>query len=123
MAKRYPLVLNATSVQELQDGDTLAPVPFALTEQTSLTFDLTQSNNFKCTLSAGGALTFTNRKLGQTQSGFILLVNGGGYAITKAATTKSDVLFVYDISAAGTYLIQYYDDGTNTYVLTTEALS
>ena len=121
MAKRYPLVLNSTSVQELQAGDSLAAIQFAITEQTSLTFDLSQSNNFKCTLSAGGTLTFTNHVAGQ--SGFILLINAGGYAITKAATTKSDVLFIYDVSAAGTYLIQYYDDGTNAYVLTTEALS
>ena len=120
MTKRYPLVLNGTSVQELQDGDTIAAVQYEVTTDNDLSFDLSLGNNFECTPTANGALTFTNHKRGQ--SGCLLLKNTGGYTITKAATTKCDVLFLYDISTAGTYLIQYYDDGTNTYVMTAEAM-
>lgn len=114
MAKRYPLVLNATSVQELQAGDTLAAVQGEVTTDNDLSFDLSVSNNFECTPTGTGVLTFTNHTRGQ--SGYVLLINTGGYAITKAATTKAGATFLSTISAAGTYLISYYDNGTNTYV-------
>jgi hypothetical protein len=86
-----------------------------------LSFDLSASNNFECTPTGTGALTFTNHTRGQ--SGYVLLVNSGGYAITKAATTKSSATFLSTISAAGTYLISYYDNGTNTYVTTAGAMT
>lgn len=89
--------------------------------QTALTFDLSTAQNFECTPSAGGVITFTSHAKGK--SGFVLLNNTGNFIFTKASTTKSDVLFLADISTTGIYLIHYYDDGTNTYVYTTEALS
>ena len=123
MANRYALVLNGTTIQELQSGDAL----IGLTASTALvkgdgatgitaatagtdygapatastwsasqrgtvttantgSFDMSVTNNFKCTPTGTFALTFTNITAGQ--SGYVLLVNTGGYAVTAAATTK-----------------------------------
>lgn len=84
-------------------------------------FDLSVTNNFKCTPTATFALTFTNHTAGQ--SGYVLLVNTGGYAVTAAATTKVGVSTLSTISAAGTYLLSYFDDGTNAYCTASGALS
>lgn len=81
-----------------------------------LSFDQNATNNFKCTPSGAGALTFTNHTSGQ--SGNILLDNSGGHAISLAATTKGDANLATTISVAGTYWLSYYDDGTNAYVVT-----
>ena len=79
-------------------------------------FDMNVTNNFKCTPTAGFALTFTNITAGQ--SGYVLLVNTSGYAVTAAATTKVNTSFLTTVSAAGTYLLSYFSDGTNVYVTT-----
>jgi hypothetical protein len=84
-------------------------------------FDMSVTNNFKCTPTATFALTFTNITAGQ--SGYILLVNSGGYAVTAAATTKVGTSFLTTVSAAGTYLISYLSDGTNVYCTASGALS
>jgi len=92
-----------------------------VTTDNDLSFDMNVTNNFKCTPTATGALTFTNITAGQ--SGYVLLVNSGGYAITAAATTKVGATFLSTISAAGTYLISYFTDGTNVYCTASGALS
>jgi len=79
-------------------------------------FDMSVTNNFKCTPTATFALTFTNITAGQ--SGYVLLVNTGGYTVTAAATTKVNTTFLATVSAAGTYLLSYFTDGTNVYVTT-----
>lgn len=158
MANRYALVLNGTTIQELQTGDAL----IGLTSSTALTkgdgstgltaatvgtdyaapgtattwttsqrgtvttantgsFDMSVTNNFKCTPTGTFALTFTNITAGQ--SGYVLLVNTGGYAITAAATTKVNTTFLSTVSTAGTYLCSYFTDGTNVYVTTGGAMS
>jgi len=83
-----------------------------------LSFDIgdTGTNNWKCTPTGTGTLTFTNHTAGQ--SGNILLDNSGGHAISLAATTKGDANLASTISTAGTYWLSYYDDGTNAYVVT-----
>lgn len=92
-----------------------------LTTDNDLSFDQSVTNNFFCTPTAGGALTFTNHTSGQ--SGFILLVNGSNYAITAAATTKVDSNLLATISVTGTYLLSYFDNGTNAYVVGSKALA
>ena len=92
-----------------------------VTTDNDLSFDMNVTNNFKCTPTATGALTFTNITAGQ--SGYVLLVNSGGYAITAAATTKVGATFLSTVSAAGTYLISYFTDGTNVYCTASGALS
>ena len=86
-----------------------------------LSFDLSAKQNFKCTPTAGGTLTFTNHADGL--SGFIILVNGSNYAITAAATTKISATALARISATGTYRLDYASDGTNTYVTASESLA
>lgn len=91
------------------------------TTDNDLSFDLNITNNFSCTPTAGGALTFTNITAGQ--SGFIKLVNGSNYAITAAATTKVTSTFLSAISTTGTYIISYFSDGTNVYCATAGAMA
>jgi hypothetical protein len=91
------------------------------TTDDDLSFNLATTNFFKCTPSAGGALTFTNIPTGQ--SGMVLLVNGSNYAITAAATTKVGATTLATISATGTYLLSYYADGTNVFVVNSGALA
>ena len=92
-----------------------------ITTDNDLSFDLNATNNFKCTPSGSGTLTFTNHTAGQ--SGNILLINTGGHAISLAATTKGDANLATTISTAGTYWLSYYDDGTNAYVVTSTAFA
>lgn len=93
----------------------------ASTTDNDLSFDLDATNNFLCTPTAGGTLTFTNHTSGQ--SGFVKLVNGSNYAIAAAATTKISTADLTKISATGTYLLSYFDDGTNTYVVASANLA
>jgi hypothetical protein len=67
------------------------------------------------------ALTFTNITAGQ--SGYVLLINTGGHAVTAAATTKVNSTFLATVSAAGTYLLSYFSDATNAYVTTGGAMA
>jgi hypothetical protein len=84
-------------------------------------FDMNVTNNFVCTPTATFALTFTNITAGQ--SGYVLLVNTGGHAVTAAATTKVGTTFLTGVSAAGTYLLSYFSNGTNVYVTASGALA
>ena len=93
-----------------------------VTTDNDLSFNMATTNNFKCTPTGTGALTFTNITAGQ--SGYVLLVNSGGDAITAAATTKVGATFLSTVSAAGTYLISYFSpDGTSVYCTASGALS
>ena len=160
MATKYPLILDGTTIKELQSGDTIADVVQSsdigstvqaydstilksadigssvqahdadtaktdvaqtytaaqrgtVTTDNDLSFDQNASNNFQCTPTSGGTLTFTNHTAGQ--SGYILLNNSGGHAITAAATTKISAADLATLSVAGTYLVSYFDNGTNAY--------
>jgi hypothetical protein len=98
-----------------------APQRGTVTTDNDGSFDMNVTNNFKCTPTATFALTFTNITAGQ--SGYVLLVNTGGYAVTAAATTKVSASFLATVSTAGTYLLSYFTDGTNVYVTASGALS
>jgi len=84
-------------------------------------FDLSVTNNFACTPTGSVTLTFTNMTSGQ--SGFILFVNGSNYTVSAAATTKVSATALSTLSASGTYLISYWTNGTNTYIVNSGALS
>jgi len=86
----------------------------AVVTDNDLSFDLSASNNFSCTPSGGGTLTFTNHLAGQ--SGFVWLDNSGGHAIAAAGTTKINATDLTSISTAGIYTLSYFDNGTNAYV-------
>lgn len=92
-----------------------------VTTDNDLSFNQATTNNFSCTPTGTGALTFTNHTAGQ--SGFVLLDNTGGYAITAAATTKINSTDLTAISTAGVYLLSYFDNGTNAYVVVSRSFS
>lgn len=92
-----------------------------VTSDNDLSFDQNATNNFSCTPTAGGTLTFTNHTSGQ--SGYVLLDNSGGYAITAAATTKIHADDLTTISTAGVYLLSYFDNGTNAYITVSKTFS
>ena len=98
-----------------------APQRGTVTADNDLSFDQNATNNFSCTPSAGGTLTFTNHTAGQ--SGYVLLDNSSGYAITAAATTKITATDLTTISTAGVYLISYFDNGTNAYLTVSASYS
>lgn len=84
-------------------------------------FDMNVTNNFKCTPTGSITLTFTNITAGQ--SGFILLVNGSNYTVSAHANTKVSATALATISATGTYLLSYFSDGTNVFVVNSGALT
>ena len=144
MATKYPLILDGTTIKELQSGDTIAdvvqtsdigstvqaydaytaktdeaqtyiaPQACVIITDNDLSFNQIASNNFQCTPTSGGTLTFTNHTAGQ--SGYVLLDNTAGVAITAAATTKITADDLNTISTAGVYLMSYFDNGTNAYI-------
>ena len=95
-------------------GTLTAPFRGTVTTDNDLSFDLDVTNNFSCTPSGAGTLTFTNHTDGQ--SGFVWLDNTGGHAISAAATTKINAADLTAISTAGVYTLSYFDNGTNAYV-------
>lgn len=151
MATKYPLILDGTTIKELQSGDTLAdvvqtsdigstvqaydadtaktdiaqtytaPQGGSITTDNDLSFDQNASNNFQCTPTAGGTLTFTNHTAGQ--SGYVLLDNTAGVAITADSTSKIHADDLAIISTAGVYLMSYFDNGTNAYLTISKTFS
>ena len=137
MANRYPLVLNGTTVQELQSGDDLIGLTNwgaldtdqtwsgaqrgTVTTDNDGSFDMNVTNNFKCTPTGSITLTFTNITAGQ--SGFILLVNGSNYTVSAHANTEVATGALAAMSATGTYLLSYFSDGTNVFVVNSGALA
>ena len=77
-------------------------------------FDMNLGQNFKCTPSGDAALTFTNFADGQ--SGYIILDNSGGHAISRHGDTIADANFTTTVSAAGTYIISYISDGADAFL-------
>lgn len=115
---------NSTLVATLAGAETLTgPKRGTQTTDNDLSFDLNATNNFKCTLAAGGTLTFTNIASAAGQSGHIVLVNGSNYTVAKAATVKCGSSVLTTISATGSYLLAYYCDGTDVWVTASGALS
>jgi hypothetical protein len=84
-------------------------------------FDMNVTNNFKCTPTGSITLTFTNITAGQ--SGFILLVNGSNYTVSAHANTEVAIGALATLSATGTYLLSYFSDGTNVFVVNSGALA
>ena len=94
----------------------------SVTTDNDLSFDMNATNNFSCTPTANGTLTFTNITAGQ--SGNIYLVNGSNYAISAASTTYISAADLSAISASGTYYLSYYSpDGTNVMVSASAAVT
>ena len=93
----------------------------AVTEDNDLSFDMSVTNNFKCTVASTGTLSFTNITSGQ--SGNIWLDNTGGYVISAASTTYISASDLTKLSTAGIYFISYYADSTNVLVSVSQTLT
>jgi len=92
-----------------------------ITTDNDLSFDMTAGNNFKCTPTGNGTLTFTNITSGQ--SGNIWFDNSGGHTISAASTVLISASDLTTISAAGVYFMSYYSDGTNVAVSATPGVT
>jgi len=116
----YPTVLGAKEIVNTHGVQLSAVNTWTLPQRTALvvdndgSFNLNLANNFKSTPAGAYALTFANPANGQ--SGYILLINSGGHAISLASTTKGSATVATAISTAGTYLVSYLSDGTNNYI-------
>ena len=111
------------------DGDTAktdTAQAWTLPQRTALltdndgNFDLSAKQNFFCTPGTARELTFTTPADGQ--SGFVKLVNAGAYSHTAHANTKINSDDLSAIGAAGTFLLGYLSDGTNTWVTVSKSL-
>lgn len=114
-------VADSGNVTFANDVDVDGRATGAITTDNDLSFDMSATNNFKCTPTGTGTLTFTNITAGQ--SGNIWLDNSGGYAISAASTTYISSADLSAISAAGVYFLSYYSDGTNALVSVSRALT
>lgn len=149
MAVRRPLVNVSGEVRELADGDSIhgnvigvdvqaydadtaktdvaqnftLPQRAAPTADNDLSFDLAAKNNFTSTPTALGTLTFTGIGTQSGQTGVIKLVNGSNYAISAHANTKITADDLAAISVSGTYLLTYFCDGTDVFVVASGDLS
>lgn len=87
---------------------------------TSLTLDLDATYlDFRCTPSAGGALTFSNIPASPlVQKGTIVFINGSNYAITAGSGTKVTTSLLATISVTGTYLVNYRTSNGVVYLTT-----
>ena len=118
---RFPATLPAISGANLTGGvaKTTSDQSWTGSQRATMvvdndgSFDMNGGNNFKCTPTGAITLTFTNITDGQ--SGFILLVNSG-QTVSAHANTKVDANLLATVTAAGTYLVSYFSDGTNVYL-------
>lgn len=92
------------------------PVRGAVTTDNDLSLDLNVTNNFTCTPTGNGTLSFTNIAGSTGQSGLILFTNNANYVISAAATTKINATDLSVISQTGVYLVSYLSNGTNVYI-------
>lgn len=88
-----------------------------------LSFALSAKNNFSCTPTGAGTLTFTDIATTAGQSGFVKLVNGSNYAISAHADTIISTTDLAAISVTGTYLLSYFCDGTDVFVVASQDLT
>jgi hypothetical protein len=110
MATRYPLVLNGTTIQELQSGDTQVGVFSELvTALPANNIDLNSGNYFTKTIS--GATTFSVSNVPSTGivASFILeLTNPGSGTITWWANVKWAGGSAPSLTASGRDILGFY---------------
>lgn len=127
MTARYPLVLNGTTIQELQSGDTLAgfleltggALTGALREAkvaiSSSDIDITSGNYFSKTISTTTTFTVSNTPSSGTAASFIIdLTNGGSATINWWSGVKWAGGTAPTLTASGRDTLGFftYDGGT-----------
>ena len=107
---------SATVTGDVAVGDDITVAGRAvgtMTTDNDGSFDLSVSNDFKCTPSGDFTLTFTNGDEGQ--SGNIILINSGGHTVSAHADIAINATTLTALSTAGTYHLAYFcsaDSGT-----------
>lgn len=116
MATRYPLVLNGTTIQELQSGDTQIGVFSELrVAMPANNIDLAAANIFTKTISTATTLTVSNVPSSGTAATFILdLTNGGAGTITWWSGVKWAGGTAPSLTASGRDVLGFFthDGGT-----------
>jgi len=79
-----------------------------------MSYDMDLGQNFISTPAGNLTLTFTNITNGQ--SGFLKLINSGGHTISLHTNSKGDANLASTVTAAGTYLLSYFSDGTDVWL-------
>ena len=108
---------SATVTGDVAVGDDITVAGRAvgtMTTDNDGSFDLSVSNDFKCTPSGNFTLTFTNGDVGQ--SGNIILINSGGHTVSAHADIAINADTLTALTTAGTYHLAYFcsaDSGTN----------
>ena len=107
---------SATVTGDVAVGDDITVAGRAvgtMTTDNDGSFDLSVSNDFKCTPSGNFTLTFTNGDEGQ--SGNIILINSGGHTVSAHADIAINATTLTALATAGTYHLAYFcsaDSGT-----------
>ena len=117
MATRYPLVLNGTAIQELQDGDTLKTTALYETKiaMAANNIDVSTGNLFTKTISGATTFTVNNVPASGTAVSFILdLTNGGSSTITWWSSIKWSNNTAPTLSTSSRDILGFfsYDGGT-----------
>ena len=79
-----------------------------------MSYDMNAGQHFISTPSGNATLTFTN--IANGQSGFLKLINSGGHTISLHSNSKADANLATTVTAAGTYLLSYFSDGTDVWL-------
>lgn len=98
-----------------------APQAGNVVTMVTLPFNLASRNNFQFTTTGADTIDFASGIEGQ--SGYCLLINTSGYAMSIGANVKVDANFATTVSTAGTYLISYFVRYSNTYCTVSGKLS
>lgn len=103
---------DVTALGEITATDTLeGAYAGQITTDNDLSFDLSAGNNFKCTPTSTGTLTFTNLLAGQ--AGNVYLDNTAAVVISAASSVYISATDLSAINGAGVHWLSYYTDGTN----------
>ena len=89
------------------------PQKTSITVANNGTFDLSLTNDFKCTPTADVTLDFSNISGAAGQGGNIIFENTNDYNVTVSnSSIKKPTTLEGDLSTTGTYLLSYYTDGS-----------
>jgi len=117
MAIRYPLVLNGTTIQEIQATDVLLSTSVDIkTAIPASNIDLNTGNFFTRTISGATTLTVSNVvSSGNTNSFILELTNAGSAAITWFSGVKWTGGTAPALTSSGVDILAFYthDGGTN----------
>lgn len=132
MADRYPLVLNGSTIQELQSGDAIISIPLTnptitnytetavtVNSGTALTLDLTNGTLDIVTLTANCTITMPTAAVGKSFLLFLKQDATGGRSVTWSTVKWAGGTAPTITSTASRQdIFSFFSDGTNWYGVT-----